>query len=193
VEEEGTEQLGDGESPHTVTHVFEHILLEEGSEDGRSLGRTRWTEAPASTREGQEILALASIAVDASEASIQITTVAEGVDDTVDEAPPTAVLGREAFFPGPLDVLVAGLDEAVEGRGLRSSRPIDGWAKRRQGRAPPLPCERRKPARSSGSCSATISSVHRVASDSVAIALPLAILAVVRFLVVVERDPAERK
>lgn len=127
VKEERAQQLGDRERPETVAHALQYLLLKEGSEHGCSLRRTRGTEPSSSTREGEQILALAGVAVDARESSIQVTTVAEGVDDIVDETSPASVPGLEAFFPGPLDILVAVLDEPVEGRGLRTSRPIDGW------------------------------------------------------------------
>jgi len=90
MKEKRSQELGHGEGSQTVTHLLDDFFPEKGSEHRPSLGRAGRAESATGTGEGEEILPLASITEDASEAVLVVAAVEEGVDDLVDEAAPAA-------------------------------------------------------------------------------------------------------
>jgi hypothetical protein len=100
VEEEGAQQLRDGQGPHAVRDVVQHLVAQEGAEDRTAFRRTRWAESAAGAGEGEQVLVAARVAGDAGKASTQVPAVGEGEDHIVDEASPASVEGLEALLPG---------------------------------------------------------------------------------------------
>jgi hypothetical protein len=60
---ERAQQVGDRERSEAVANLFEDLLPKERSEDRSALGRTGGTQSPARAGEGEQVVALAVIAV----------------------------------------------------------------------------------------------------------------------------------
>ena len=148
MKEVGSQELGDSEGPQAVPHRLDDLFAQEETEHRSALGGARRAESAARTGESQQVLGPAGIAEDAGEAALEIAAIEEGVDDVVKQTAPAAVGPLEAIVPLALDLVVALVDQVVERGAFRSSGSIDGRARGRQGRAPPLPREGRETARS---------------------------------------------
>jgi hypothetical protein len=114
VEKIGSQELRHRERPQTVTHFLDDLLAQQGTEEDPSLGRAGGAEAATGTGEGKEVFALAGIAEDTGEATLEVAAVEEGVDDLVDETTPATAGRLESLLPQPLDLLVAPLDQTVQ-------------------------------------------------------------------------------
>ena len=124
VPEVGAQELGQGEGPQAVADLFNHLLAQEGSENGASFGVAGRADAASLAGEGDQVLVLAGVTDHPGEAMLEISAIEKGVDESIEIAPPTAVRGLEPLLPGGLDRVVVLLDQGVERGCLRSAWPI---------------------------------------------------------------------
>lgn len=111
VEKVDSEHLWDRKNPHGVRHVFEHFVVKESGKCRGSLGVTRRTEVPLTTREHKQPLGTTLVTSKPSETTFRRRTVEVTSDDGVGETSPSAVGVLESVLPERLDVLVVGLDQ----------------------------------------------------------------------------------
>jgi hypothetical protein len=138
------QHLRDGEHPLCVTDRFEHILAQPVRRLGRALRSARGAKPPALAREGHEHVLAAVSAADAGEAILENAAIEIALDDSVDASPPEPETRLETLLPFPFDRLEPCLEKAIERRGLRLTRPINGWAGSGRARAGGLHAPRPK-------------------------------------------------
>jgi hypothetical protein len=122
--EVGAKELGDGEYPLRMADVSDHLVVEESGELGSALGAAGRAEPAPIAGKGEQVLGGAIGTADAGEASLEDAAVEVPRDHAVEEAAPEAVPALEEVFPGPLDPLVEGLEQHVQGRLGGPARPI---------------------------------------------------------------------
>lgn len=114
--EVGVKELGDGEDPLGVADVGDDLVLQECCELGGALGAAGRAEPAPLAGEGEQVFGGAIGTADAGEASLEDAAVEIPRDHPVEEAAPEAVAALEEVFLGPLDGLVEGLEQRVQGR-----------------------------------------------------------------------------
>lgn len=135
---------------------FENILAETIGRLGRALGSARGAQSPALAREGHEHVLAAAGAADAGKAILENAAVEIAGHHSIDTAPPESETRLETLLPFQFDRFEPGLENAIERRGLRLTRSINGRpGSRRAGRGDihahrpkPLGCSRARRCRS---------------------------------------------
>ena len=76
-------------------------------------------------RGGVKVLVAARFARHASEALAEVSAIEEGIHHLIDKATPASVSGPIPLFPCPSYLVVATVDEAVQGGRLGTARTVD--------------------------------------------------------------------
>ena len=128
VDEIRPQHFRQGERPHCVPDLFEHLVGQESREGRSTLCPTTRAEASLLAACRHEVLIATVRASDASKARLKSAAVQVGVDDIVDEDSPEAVALLEAPLPDTLDLVVQCLDQAIERRFLRLAGTIEAYS-----------------------------------------------------------------
>jgi hypothetical protein len=123
-----------------MAYWFEHLLAKKCREDRGSLRTAARTETPTFAGQGHQKLVVALIAVDTREACLEEPTFQIPIDNIIDKPAPETVAPLVTLLPQTLDLLVVGLDKAIQGGGSGISDTVQagGTALCRQGDSPSL-------------------------------------------------------
>jgi hypothetical protein len=106
-----------------VPDLLKDVVRQEGSESGGALCRARGAEPSFLARERQQVLEATAPTAQASEAALEDPAVQVAEDGRLDEDAPEAVVLGEGLVPEPLDLLVEGLQQPIEGGGTWAPGP----------------------------------------------------------------------
>jgi hypothetical protein len=120
--------------------MIEDLVCQQRCEDGSSFCSTRGAKTSGLARERQKKLRLALVAERAREACLEEPTVQIPIDNIIDKPAPEPVDPLVTLLPQTLDLLVVGLDKAIQGGGSGISGTVQAGSTAlcRQGDSPYL-------------------------------------------------------